>query len=113
MKELNNHSIGLVHFPAGTQSLIARIATSFISFEQAQRNLENEMSDSSAELLRQHGSDPWNRYLRSIEIEGGTFEQQKTFYSCLYRVSVPSSHFSRTRRQRGDASPQSLHRQSH
>ena len=86
MKQVSNHSIGLIHFPAGTRSLDARIATSFISFEQAQRNLDKEMSDSSAELLRQHGSDTWNRHLRSIEIEGGTFEQQKTFYSCLYRV---------------------------
>jgi predicted alpha-1,2-mannosidase len=85
-KELNQHHIGIVRFATGTRSLVARIATSFISFEQARRNLELEIGSASAETLRERGSDTWNRHLGSIEIEGGTLDEQRTFYSCLYRT---------------------------
>src|ERR1039457_4893577 len=67
-KELKNHSVGLVYFSAGTKSLDVRVATSFISFEQAQRNLDHELGVSSAEDLRQQGKAVWNNHLRRIEI---------------------------------------------
>jgi len=85
-KKVKNHSVGLVLFPSDTKSLDVRIATSFISFEQAQRNLDNELGATLAEVLRQQGRDIWNKHLLRIEIEGGTVDQQKTFYSCLYRT---------------------------
>jgi predicted alpha-1,2-mannosidase len=85
-KKVKNRSVGLVHFPSDTKSLEVRIATSFISFEQAQRNLDHELGATLAEVLRQQGRDIWNKHLLRIEIEGGTLDQQKTFYSCLYRT---------------------------
>jgi predicted alpha-1,2-mannosidase len=85
-KKVKNRSVGLVHFPSDTKSLDVRIATSFISFEQAQRNLDNELGATLAEVLRQQGRDIWNKHLLRIEIDGGTVDQQKTFYSCLYRT---------------------------
>jgi predicted alpha-1,2-mannosidase len=85
-KQLKNHSVGLVYFTDGSKSLDVRIATSFISFEQAQRNLDHELGTTSAEALRQQGKDIWNKHLLRIEIEGGTLDQQRTFYSCLYRT---------------------------
>ena len=48
-----NHSVGLVYFSADTKSLDVRVATSFISFEQAQRNLDHELGAGSAEDLLQ------------------------------------------------------------
>jgi len=86
VKQVKNHAVGLVRFSADIKSLDVRVATSFISFDQAQRNLDNELGTSSAEILRQQGKDVWNKHLLRIEIEGGTLDQQKSFYSCLYRT---------------------------
>lgn len=62
----------------------ARIASSFISFEQANRNLE-ELGNDGFEALAQKGRDAWNEVLGKIEVEGGNLDQYRTFYSCLYR----------------------------
>lgn len=62
----------------------ARIASSFISFEQANRNLE-ELGNDGFEALVQKGRDAWNEVLGKIEVEGGNLDQYRTFYSCLYR----------------------------
>jgi predicted alpha-1,2-mannosidase len=86
VKRLKNHTVGLVHFDSAVRSLDVRIGTSFISFEQAQRNLDNELGASSADVLRQQAKKVWNENLLRIKIEGGTIEQQKIFYSCLYRT---------------------------
>lgn len=62
----------------------ARIASSFISFEQAQQNLK-ELGNDNLEQLSQKGKEAWNQVLGRIEIEGGHSDQYRTFYSCLYR----------------------------
>ena len=86
IKHSPNSTIGLVRFDAAAKSLEVRIATSFISFEQAQRNLDNELKGQSRDVLRQQGKDVWNKYLLRIKVEGGSLAQQRTFYSCLYRT---------------------------
>jgi predicted alpha-1,2-mannosidase len=63
----------------------AKVASSFISFDQAERNLK-ELGTNSFEQLKKQGADTWNRELSRIIVEGGTDDQIKTFYSCLYRV---------------------------
>lgn len=62
----------------------ARVASSFISFEQADRNLK-ELGNDNLETLVQKGQDAWNKVLGRIDVEGGTLDQYRTFYSCLYR----------------------------
>ena len=62
----------------------ARVASSFISPEQAEANLCELGADDFDTLVRK-GKDAWNRVLGKIEVEGGTDEQYRTFYSCLYR----------------------------
>ena len=64
----------------------AKVASSFISPEQAALNLEREIGDKDFETLRQEGASTWNQELSKIKVEGGTPEQMQTFYSCLYRV---------------------------
>ena len=60
------------------------MASSFISLEQAERNLQ-ELGDSSFEEIAEAGRRVWNDVLGRIEVEGGTEEHYRTFYSCLYR----------------------------
>lgn len=67
------------------EQVIARVASSFISHEQAERNLK-ELGDRSFEQVVQAGEDRWNEELRKVTVEGGTLAQQQTFYSCLYRT---------------------------
>ncbi|WP_082773859.1 GH92 family glycosyl hydrolase [Hymenobacter sp. PAMC 26628] len=63
----------------------ARVASSFISAEQAELNLK-EIGDHDLEAVRQEGRAAWNQALGRIEAEGGTDDQRRTFYSCLYRA---------------------------
>jgi predicted alpha-1,2-mannosidase len=63
-----------------------RVGTSFVSVEQAWRNLESEVAGMSLEQVRQRGKRAWNDLLGRIEIAGASDEQQRTFYSCLYRA---------------------------
>ncbi|RZK15051.1 MAG: glycoside hydrolase family 92 protein, partial [Hymenobacter sp.] len=63
----------------------ARVASSFISAEQAERNLQ-ELSNDDFDAIKQQGQKAWNQALGRVEIAGGSEEQQRTFYSCLYRA---------------------------
>ena len=62
----------------------ARVASSFISPEQALLNLQ-ELGDNSFDALLAEGRKQWNDLLGRVEVEGGTVDQMRTFYSCLYR----------------------------
>lgn len=62
----------------------AKVASSFISFEQAELNMK-ELGNDSFEKVKQDGRDIWNDVLGRIVVEGGNLDQTRTFYSCLYR----------------------------
>ncbi|MBI2273598.1 MAG: glycoside hydrolase family 92 protein [Bacteroidetes bacterium] len=63
-----------------------RVASSFISFEQADLNLQREIGKRSFTEIRDQAKAAWNKELGKIKVEGGTPEQIRTFYSCLYRI---------------------------
>jgi len=86
LKPMSGHSIGVVQFAPGTKTVEVRVATSFISFEQAKRNLDLELGSHSADSVRSEGEAVWNKLLGRIDIAGSTPDQQATFYSCLYRT---------------------------
>ena len=62
----------------------ARVASSFISFEQAELNLK-ELGDDSFDMVKQRAKLAWTNELGRIQVEGGSVAQMQTFYSCLYR----------------------------
>ncbi len=62
----------------------ARIASSFISDEQALRNLD-ELAGRSFDEVMEAGRDRWEDVLGRIEVEGDNPDDLRTFYSCLYR----------------------------
>lgn len=66
------------------ETVHVRVASSFISHEQAMQNLA-ELGDDSFDTLVQKGREAWNQVLGRIEVEGGNLDQYRTFYSCLYR----------------------------
>ena len=65
-----------------------RIATSFISVEQARRNLRREVGDRDFDALLDEAADIWNGVLNRIHIEEASQRQCETFYSCLYRAHL-------------------------
>lgn len=81
----SNHSGAVIGFKTSEDEMInVRVASSFISFEQAERNLQ-EIGGSSFEEIKEKGRRIWNEELSRIEVGGGTQDQIKTFYSSLYR----------------------------
>ncbi len=63
-----------------------KVASSFISPEQAELNLKRETEGKDFETVMRDGKRIWNDQLKRIKVEGGTLDQQRTFYSCLYRM---------------------------
>lgn len=91
-KELkDNHTGAIVGFRTKHRDVItARVASSFISLEQAERNLA-ELGKKSFDEIAANGRKTWNEILGRIQVEGGSEDQMRTFYSCLWR----SLHFPR------------------
>ena len=63
-----------------------RVASSFISIEQAELNMKRELGTDSFETTEQKAKAVWNKTLNHVQVEGGTIDQMRTFYSCLYRM---------------------------
>ena len=85
LEQKADHTGAIIGFSTRKGEIVhARIASSFISFEQAAQNLK-ELGNDSFEQLAQKGNDAWNQVLGKIEVEGGNLDQYRTFYSCLYR----------------------------
>ena len=84
-EQMTDHAGAIIGFKTRKgEQVNARIASSFISFEQAAANM-NELGKDNIEQLAQKGKDAWNQVLGKIEVEGGNLDQYRTFYSCLYR----------------------------
>lgn len=62
-----------------------RYGVSLISVEQARKNLKREIQDYDMKALAKKGRDIWNKELGKIEVEGGSEEDMRVFYTSLYR----------------------------
>ena len=81
----SNHSGAVVRFSTRKgEPVHARIASSFISPEQAERNLQ-ELGKDSFDTVKAKGRDTWNREMGKIEVNDSDIDNLRTFYSCLYR----------------------------
>ena len=75
----------LVATSPGAKVLEFRYGISFISVEQAKKNLNREIPAWGFERIRDAGKKRWNETLGQIAVEGGTEAQRKVFYTALYR----------------------------
>jgi predicted alpha-1,2-mannosidase len=69
----------------GQKVLEFRYGISFISIEQAKKNLQEEISAWNFDKIKRSAKDRWNEVLGQIQVEGGTLDQKKVFYTSLYR----------------------------
>ena len=90
----SDHSGAIVSFNTKRGDQVhVRIASSFISIEQAELNLA-ELGDFTLEELKEQSREQWNEVLGKLEVEDKNIDNLRTFYSCLYRsVLFPRSFY--------------------
>ncbi len=70
-----------------SDSLVIRVASSFVSKEQALLNFEREVKNRSFSDVMLNAKKEWNEKLGRIRVEGEVVPNSvQTFYSCLYRT---------------------------
>ena len=80
-----DHAMAVVRFATMKgEKVHAEAASSFISEAQAYTNLE-EVAGRSFEEVESTAKARWDDVLGRIRVSGGTEDQYRTFYSCLYR----------------------------
>lgn len=89
-----NHAGGIIGFATKKgEKVTARVASSFISQEQAEINLK-EVGGKTFEAVQAKGRETWNETLGRIVIEDDNLDNLRTFYSCFYRsVLFPRSFY--------------------
>jgi len=87
-KELaDNHVGAVVDFKTKRgEVVLARVASSFVSFEQAELNLL-ELADDSFEQVKAKGKNRWDEILGKVDIDASV-DIKRTFYTCLYRSTL-------------------------
>ena len=84
-EQTSDHVGAVIGFKTKKGEIVhAKVASSFISFDQAAINMK-ELGNDNFDTLVQKGKDVWNEHLSKIEVEGGDLDQYRTFYSCFYR----------------------------
>jgi predicted alpha-1,2-mannosidase len=82
-----NHAGAIVGFKTSKgEKVNMKVASSFISYEQADLNLKREVGNDAFDVTKQKAKSIWNKTLGKIAIEGGSIDQVRTFYSCFYRT---------------------------
>jgi predicted alpha-1,2-mannosidase len=76
------------------ETVQARVASSYISLDQAELNLQTELGKyASFDDTHKAADKVWNTLLGRMRVEGGTEAEKATFYSCLYRANLFSHRF--------------------
>ena len=70
----------------GAKRVRLRYGVSFISEEQARRNMERELHNYNVSGLAAKGRSIWNATLSRITVEGGTEEDKRELYTSYYRT---------------------------
>ena len=95
-EQTSDHVGAVIGFKTKKGEIVhAKVASSFISFDQAAINMK-ELGNDNFDTLVQKGKDVWNEHLSKIEVEGGDLDQYRTFYSCFYGEVLPGYMFTDT-----------------
>ena len=74
-------------FYGSEKNLNLRYGISFISAEQAKKNLQRDITTYDVKEVANAGRRMWNETLGKIVIEGGSEDEKEIFYTSLYRTS--------------------------
>ncbi len=85
----SKHSGSIIRFKTkANEQVNLKIASSFISPEQAELNLQNEIGQQNFDQLVAKGAATWNSQLNKIKVEGGSDDEMRTFYTALYHTML-------------------------
>jgi len=81
-----DNEISVVNFADSDNTILEiKLGLSFVSTENARKNLEAELAGKTFDEVRADASKTWEALLSKIQVTGGTERQKELFYSCLYR----------------------------
>ena len=85
------HALAMIGFKTRRGEVVhARVASSYISAEQAELNLQREVGHTTFDEVKEDGRRIWNEWLGRIAIDREAVDQRtpeaQTFYTCLYRT---------------------------
>lgn len=84
---------GYLEFRPGAKVEV-KIASSYISPEQANLNFKRELEGHNTfDVSKKKAFDTWNALLNRVKVEGGTEAEMATFYSCMFRANLFSRKF--------------------
>lgn len=72
-------------FAQGVEQVGVRYGISFISVEQAKKNLEREIAAYDVDVVAKSARNVWNEALGKIKVAGGTDDEKAVFYTSFYR----------------------------
>ncbi|NQU54293.1 MAG: glycoside hydrolase family 92 protein [Bacteroidetes bacterium] len=82
-----DHLGGYVYFDTKKDEILqVKIASSFISIEQARENLSKEIPDWDFQQVVSGNKADWKKYVDRVLVDGGTEDQKIVFYTSLHRT---------------------------
>ena len=82
-----NHVGAIVGFETTLgEEVNVKVASSFISLEQAELNLDREIGKQSFDEVKLAAKASWENEFQKIIVEDTNIDNIRTFYSCLYRL---------------------------
>ena len=84
---------GYVSFPSATRVVQVQVGVSFVSVADARLNIDAEQPGWDIDALRQRDTATWNELLGRIQVSGGSYGDERTFYSELYHSLLAPNVF--------------------
>lgn len=78
---------------SANEKILVKVGISAVSVDGARKNLDAEIPDWDFEGVIKAAKNSWNKELAKIEVEGGTSEQQKIFYTSMYHANLSPNIF--------------------
>ncbi|WP_353481046.1 GH92 family glycosyl hydrolase [Haliscomenobacter sp.] len=82
------HVGALVHFKSSVRTVNVKLASSFISPEQAELNLQREIGADAFDATKEKARQAWEKILSRVQVQGGAETDKMNFYTALYRVML-------------------------
>lgn len=82
-----DHIGAYVYFDTSEGEVVqVKIASSFVSIEQARQNLKHEIPHWDFERVVKENKNEWEKYLNRISVESESEDQKACFYTAMYRT---------------------------
>ena len=86
-ESIGDHVGAIIGFETKSgEEVSVRVASSFISLEQAELNLQQEIGNKTFKEVKLEAKESWEKEFQRLLVEDENIDNIRTFYSCLYRL---------------------------